>query len=228
MRWNRGTMKLPHIKVEVEYREEETGAPGKSIAGAYLCGSRSALGLGLSLHVQRAVHPLPRSGFHAAAALRHLRRLPRRGVAAVRRVSEAGPPALRHARRTSAATARSRQVSVACATLLCMAGNAVLGGALGRTLLFVACRRGERRGIGHAAARASWRLLQRVRPAHHCAVRGAFHRGQRPGVRPHPRRERGSLRPPAPSSVWHLPFAGAALPEQVLRRSGGQAGVRRS
>lgn len=29
MRWNRGTMKLPYIKVEVEYREEETGAPGK-------------------------------------------------------------------------------------------------------------------------------------------------------------------------------------------------------
>ena len=29
MRWNRGTMKLPYIKVEVEYREEETGAPRK-------------------------------------------------------------------------------------------------------------------------------------------------------------------------------------------------------
>lgn len=96
MRWNRGTMKLPYIKVEVEYREEETGGARESIAGAYR-GIRAALGLGLSLHVQRAVHPLSRSGFNAAAAFRHLRRLPRRGVAAVRRVSETGPPTLRHA-----------------------------------------------------------------------------------------------------------------------------------
>lgn len=149
--------------------------------------------------------------FHAVALLLY------------RRVSETGPgQLLRTRRRTSAATVRSRRFWCG-ATLLCMAGNMVSVGPLAAAL-FVLAGVAERRGIGHAAHELRC-LLQRVRPAHHCAVRGAFHGGERAGVRPHPRRERGFCAGRRPSMSGSA-IPRVALPEQMLRRSGGQAGVR--
>ncbi len=93
---------------------------------------------------------------------------------------------------------------VACATLLCMAGNMVSDGALGCRALRGACHN-ERRGIGHAACELR-RFLQRMRPAHDCPVRGAFHGGERAGVRLDAYRERGRARPVGASVCLVLPF----------------------
>lgn len=138
-------MKLPHIKVEVEYREEETGAPGKV---------SPALIVGFGLHWawvylfmfngQYILFPeadsmqLPLSAtsgiFHAVALLLYAVFLKQ-----ARQLFDT-PEHIRRNRVIAAGL-------VACATLLCMAGNAVPTGPLA-ALLFVAA--GITSGVGSA------------------------------------------------------------------------------
>ena len=138
-------MKLPHIKVEVEYREEETGAPGKA---------SPALIVGFGLHWawvylfmfngQYILFPeadsmqlllSATSGiFHAVALLLYAVFLKQ-----ARQLFDT-PEHIRRNRVIAAGL-------VACATLLCMAGNAVPTGPLA-ALLFVAA--GIASGVGSA------------------------------------------------------------------------------
>lgn len=138
-------MKLPHIKVEVEYREEETGAPGKV---------SPALIVGFGLHWawvylfmfngQYILFPeadsmqlllSATSGiFHAVALLLYAVFLKQ-----ARQLFDT-PEHIRRNRVIAAGL-------VACATLLCMAGNAVPTGPLA-ALLFVAA--GITSGVGSA------------------------------------------------------------------------------
>lgn len=138
-------MKLPYIKVEVEYREEETGAPGKV---------SPALIVGFGLHWawvylfmfngQYILFPeadsmqlllSATSGvFHAVALLLYAVFLKQ-----ARQLFDT--PA--HIRRNRAIAA----FLVACATLLCMAGNMVSVGPLAAALFVLA---GVASGVGSA------------------------------------------------------------------------------
>lgn len=138
-------MKLPYIKVEVEYREEETGAPGKV---------SPALIVGFGLHWawvylfmfngQYILFPeadsmqlllSATSGiFHAVALLLY---------AVFLKQARAIFDTPAHIRRNRIIAASL----VACATLLCIAGNAVSTGSLA-ALLFVAA--GITSGVGSA------------------------------------------------------------------------------
>ena len=138
-------MKLPHIKVEVEYREEETGAPGKA---------SPALIVGFGLH-WAWVYLFMFNGqyilFPEADSMQLLLSATSGIFRAVALLLYA--VFLKQARQlfdTPEHIRRNRVIAaglVACATLLCMAGNAVPTGPLA-ALLFVAA--GIASGVGSA------------------------------------------------------------------------------